>query len=102
MRRYHRNLGQLLPLASIAMVVLLGFSALAVDVGVVYSTRRRMQTAADAAAIAGDIILSRSKRGTRARNAAWAVSSAAEDLSGRWNSMPSAAASSSTARMLPG
>ena len=45
--------GQILMLATIAMVVLLGFSALAVDIGLLYSTRRRMQTAADAAAIAG-------------------------------------------------
>ena len=35
------------------MVVLLGFAALTVDMGYLYSTRRRMQTAADAAAIAG-------------------------------------------------
>ena len=45
--------GQIFMLATIAMVVLLGFSALAVDIGLLYSTRRRMQTAADAAAIAG-------------------------------------------------
>ena len=45
--------GQILMLATIAMVVLLGFSALAVDIGLLYSTRRRMQTAADAAAFAG-------------------------------------------------
>ena len=53
MSPYPRGSGQILVLASIAMVVLLGFSALAVDVGLLYSTRRRMQTAADAAAIAG-------------------------------------------------
>ena len=45
--------GQILVLATIAMVVLLGFTALAVDLGLLYSTRRRMQTAADAGAIAG-------------------------------------------------
>src|ERR1700730_14882192 len=45
--------GQILMLATIAIAVLLGFSALAVDVGLLYSTRRRLQTAADAAAIAG-------------------------------------------------
>src|ERR1700726_2127196 len=64
-------------------------------------SKARDKTSSDASAIAGDIILSRSKRGTRARRAACAVSSAAEDLSGRWNSIPSAAASSSTARILP-
>jgi len=45
--------GQILVLATIAMTVLLGFTALAVDLGLLYSTRRRMQTAADAGAIAG-------------------------------------------------
>jgi Flp pilus assembly protein TadG len=45
--------GQILLLATICMVVLLGFTALAVDIGYLYSTRRRMQTAADAAAVAG-------------------------------------------------
>jgi Flp pilus assembly protein TadG len=53
MNPYRRRSGQILVLASIGMVVLLGFSALAVDVGLLYSARRRMQTAADAAAIAG-------------------------------------------------
>ena len=53
MNPYRRESGQILLLATIAMVVLLGFSALAVDMGHLYSTRRRMQTAADAAAIAG-------------------------------------------------
>jgi uncharacterized membrane protein len=48
-----RESGQVLLLATMSMAVLLGFSALAVDIGLLYSTRRRMQTAADAAAIAG-------------------------------------------------
>ena len=53
-RPYRRQFpGQILVLATISMVVLLGFTALAVDMGYLYSTRRRMQTAADAAAVAG-------------------------------------------------
>ncbi len=48
-----RESGQMIFLATIAMIALLGFSALAVDMGMIYSTRRRMQTAADAAAVAG-------------------------------------------------
>ncbi|MGC1255304.1 MAG: Tad domain-containing protein [Candidatus Acidiferrales bacterium] len=53
-RPYHRQSpGQILVLATISMVMLLGFTALAVDMGYLYSTRRRMQTAADAAAVAG-------------------------------------------------
>jgi uncharacterized membrane protein len=45
--------GQILVLTSLAMVAIIGFAALAVDIGFMYSGRRRMQTAADAAAVAG-------------------------------------------------
>ena len=53
MIRFRQESGQILLLASIAMVVLLGFAALSVDLGLLYSVRRRIQTAADGAAIAG-------------------------------------------------
>jgi Flp pilus assembly protein TadG len=53
MTRWRRKSGQIVYLAAISLVMLLGFSGLAVDVGMIYSARRRMQTAADAAAIAG-------------------------------------------------
>jgi Flp pilus assembly protein TadG len=45
--------GQVLIQVAVMLVVLLGFVALAVDVGNVYSERRRMQNAADAGALAG-------------------------------------------------
>jgi Flp pilus assembly protein TadG len=45
--------GQVLVLVSASIAVLLGFMALAVDVGMLWTERRHMQTAADAAAIAG-------------------------------------------------
>lgn len=45
--------GQTMVLVAIAMVVLLGAVALAIDVGHSYSLRRQMQNAADAAALAG-------------------------------------------------
>ncbi|HYB92012.1 MAG TPA: pilus assembly protein TadG-related protein [Candidatus Binataceae bacterium] len=45
--------GQAVVLATASIVVLIGFAALAVDIGMFYATRRRMQSAADAAAIAG-------------------------------------------------
>jgi Flp pilus assembly protein TadG len=45
--------GQILLLAAISLTVILGVTAMAVDMGFLYSTRRRMQTAADAAAVAG-------------------------------------------------
>jgi Flp pilus assembly protein TadG len=51
-----RNLsesGQAIVLLAISIVVLLGFTALAIDGGMVFSDRRHAQNAADAAALAG-------------------------------------------------
>lgn len=45
--------GQTLVQVTLMLVVLLGFVALAIDVGHVYAERRRMQNAADAGALAG-------------------------------------------------
>jgi hypothetical protein len=45
--------GQVLVLFCLALFVLMGFMAIAVDVGLLWTDRRAMQTAADAAAIAG-------------------------------------------------
>jgi Flp pilus assembly protein TadG len=45
--------GQIVVLATAAILVMIGFAGLVVDVGFLYTTRRHMQTAADAAAIAG-------------------------------------------------
>jgi Flp pilus assembly protein TadG len=45
--------GQVVVLATAAIFLIIGFAALVVDVGFLYATRRNMQTAADAAAIAG-------------------------------------------------
>ena len=43
--------GQTLIYVAISMIVLLGFVALAVDVGYLYAERRHMQNAADAGAL---------------------------------------------------
>jgi hypothetical protein len=54
LRRLKRRLpGQTFLLVSIALVVVLGMAALAVDVGDLWTTRRLMQSAADAGAVAG-------------------------------------------------
>lgn len=45
--------GQTLVLTALAMTVLLGFMALAIDVGVLFRAKRNLQAAADAAATAG-------------------------------------------------
>lgn len=53
MKLFRDEDGQMLVMTALTMVVLLGFVALATDVGVFFHTRRQMQTAADAAATAG-------------------------------------------------
>jgi Flp pilus assembly protein TadG len=45
--------GNVLVLAALSMTVLLAFIGLAADVGILFQTRRNVQTAADAAAVAG-------------------------------------------------
>lgn len=51
--RYHRERGQALVLGVLALVVLIGFTALSVDVGFFLRHRALVQQAADAAALAG-------------------------------------------------
>jgi Flp pilus assembly protein TadG len=51
--RLHSDSGQAFIWFALSLVVLLGIAALAVDVGRLYGERRRMQNAADAAALAG-------------------------------------------------
>ena len=53
-RKYwrRRERGQIYVLMSLGIVALLGMAGLGADIGVIYGTRRQMQTAADAAAIA--------------------------------------------------
>jgi Flp pilus assembly protein TadG len=46
--------GQMILIVASAVVALLGFAAIATDVGLMWNTRRQMQTAADSAAIAGE------------------------------------------------
>ena len=48
-----REKGQIVVLLAVAIVALLGFAALAVDVGMVYSDRRYDQSVADSSALAG-------------------------------------------------
>ncbi len=49
----HRRRGAAAVFAMVMMVVLIGFAALTIDVGVLYNTRADLQNAADAAALAG-------------------------------------------------
>jgi Putative Flp pilus-assembly TadE/G-like len=52
-----REAGQVLILVLLSLVVLLGFAALATDVGAMFHAKRLVQTAADSAAIAGALEL---------------------------------------------
>jgi len=58
--------GQVLVLVALALVALVGFVALAVDIGMAWGARRKMQTAADAAATAGAIASRESQNVTTA------------------------------------
>ena len=46
--------GQMMVLVALGLVVILGFAALATDMGLLWTQRRQVQAAADAAALAGD------------------------------------------------
>jgi Flp pilus assembly protein TadG len=52
-RRQNSERGQAIVLLVVSLVVLLGFTALAIDGGMVYSDRRHAQNAADTASLAG-------------------------------------------------
>lgn len=58
--------GQTLILVAVLLIVLLGFTALAIDVGSLYGERRIMQNAADGAALAGAEELCLGKSGSAA------------------------------------
>jgi len=51
--RDNRESGQTLVVVTLSLIALIGFLALAIDVGVLYSWRRNLQNAADAGALAG-------------------------------------------------
>ena len=53
MRALKEERGQMLVLVALSMTVLLGFLALAIDVGLLFRAKRNLQVAADAAAVAG-------------------------------------------------
>ena len=62
--------GQALPILAAAMALILGLCGLAVDVGLLYTARRSMQTAADAAAVAGATALRDAQTASSAARAA--------------------------------
>jgi len=75
MKLFRNEEGQTLVLTAVCASGLLGFMALALDVGVLFHTRRTIQTAADAAALAGsqDYLFNQSVTSARAAACAAAV-----------------------------
>jgi Putative Flp pilus-assembly TadE/G-like len=57
MRAPRRERGQVLPLIALALAALLGIGAFAIDVGYAYYAKRQLQSATDAAALAGALDL---------------------------------------------
>ena len=69
---WQQEFGQGLVLGALAMVVILGFAAMAIDVGVFLHERRDLQNAADAAALAGAAELPESPAEAEAKAHEWA------------------------------
>ena len=69
----HAEQGQTLLLFVLAVGVLMGFVAMAIDVGLFYEDRRHLQNTADAAALAGVAELPKDPALAKQRAAEWAV-----------------------------
>jgi Flp pilus assembly protein TadG len=82
MRLWKNENGQALVLAALSMSLLLGFMALAVDVGILFRARRNIQIAADAGAVAAaleykyNIALGTAIASARAQSAGFAATTA--------------------------
>jgi len=70
---WQQEFGQGLVLGALAMVVILGFTAMAIDVGIFLHERRDLQNAADAAALAGAAELPESPAEAEAKVHEWAA-----------------------------
>ncbi len=70
---WQQEFGQGLVLGALAMVVILGFTAMAIDVGIFLHERRDLQNAADAAALAGAAELPESPAEAEAKVHEWAT-----------------------------
>jgi Flp pilus assembly protein TadG len=68
--------GQMLVLVALSLTLLMGFMALAVDVGVLFRARRNVQIAADAAAVAGALDYQYNQSTTSAKSVAQTAATA--------------------------
>jgi len=76
MRTMSDESGQTLIFVALSLTVLMGFMAMAVDVGVLFRAKRNMQIAADAAAVAGALDYEYNASNTSAKAAAAAAATA--------------------------
>ena len=53
MKVFSRDRGQIIPMFALMLILLVGFMALVIDFGTIFASRRALQNAADAAALAG-------------------------------------------------
>src|SRR3972149_9190558 len=65
--------GQALIMFALGLAVLLGFTAMAIDVGLLYEDRRHLQNTADAAALAGVAELPQNPSEAKAKAQEWAL-----------------------------
>jgi len=75
--------GQALVLFVMALAVLMGFTAMTIDVGLFLRERRNLQNAADAAALAGVLELPQSPAAAQLRAQEWAVQNGIDGTDGR-------------------
>ena len=75
--------GQALVLFVLALAVLMGFTAMTIDVGLFLRERRNLQNAADAAALAGVLELPQSPAAAQLRAQEWAVQNGIDGTDGR-------------------
>ncbi|MGA8087729.1 MAG: pilus assembly protein TadG-related protein [Terracidiphilus sp.] len=76
MKSFKEDSGQTLVIVALCMTVLLGFMAMAVDVGFVFQAKRNMQVVADAAAVAGALDYKYNSSTASAKTAACAAGAA--------------------------
>lgn len=70
MKRLKDESGNVLVLTALSMIVIMGFLALAIDIGLVYRAKRQVQKIADAAALAAAAKMASDSTGQTAANAA--------------------------------
>ncbi|HWT67228.1 MAG TPA: Tad domain-containing protein [Terracidiphilus sp.] len=99
--RFRDEDGQLLVVTAISMIGLMGFVALAIDVGLLFRARRNMQIVADAGAMAGAVELYYERGGQVSSSAAVSAASSAALLAAKTNGVDSTVTGNSVLVSIP-